>query len=472
MKFTWRQGILYATVIAMEGSWLNVVLELINEKAVGGLLSTAGILLLLPISFLFNSWLYWLRWHRFFRGLANIFAWVIALLLMVKLQLFSGSPWADSSWLLAVPKAIANLLYAFAPELIILLGSGVGWWLGWRLAHTRITFSAAIGEFQFGLVILLIAFATARGFEIQIANATTIALFYFLVALSGISIAHAEEGKSWLASLQSGHWLGLLLISLSIIALLGMVIGSLLTPEFIKLIVNALNIAWQAVLSLIMKVIMFFANLFPMEPGQIGPPEEVPPPQDELGGFKPHELMPEWLRRSLRLGWTIMVLGILIIALWRMFQPLFRWLFRRFSGQTDAEFESMQGAFKADILSFFKRIIYRLLRLKLPFRQKAASAEMSPIRQMYRDLLQWAAAQGYPRLAFQTPYEYLNSLEAVLPESGKPLHEITRHYVRARYGLTSPTDAELHELKRDWHEVKKRKMKPPGTSRDKETPHG
>jgi len=33
MKLTWRQGILYTTIIAMEGSWLYVVLELTNQKS-------------------------------------------------------------------------------------------------------------------------------------------------------------------------------------------------------------------------------------------------------------------------------------------------------------------------------------------------------------------------------------------------------------------------------------------------------
>lgn len=460
----WRRAILYGAVAGIEGGWLYVLLSLINEKAAGRQLSVLGLLLIYPIAFFLNQLLLWAGWHKFFRNVINLFAWAIVPLLMIKVQLFSNLVLSDTAWLLALPRAITNIFRTFAPELWLLIGSVVVWWLGRRLAQTYNTFTTLVAEFQFGLVALLTLFFVASALETNLPDSLPVTLTFFLVSLLGIAIAHAEEGESWLNRLRQGHWLGLLLISIGLILILGLFAGSVITPDFLHLIVNGLKLAWNFVWGLIFKVILFIASLFPEPEPLIEPPDMSLTPLDETGGFKVWELFPEWFTKGIRLAWSILMIGILVFALWRIASQMFAWLRKRLADKAEAEYEPMSGAFTADILSFLKRILFRLLGLKLLRRQKKAEPpEISSIRQIYRQLLGWATAQGYPRLAFQTPYEYLYTLEALLPASRDSLGFITQHYVSARYGLASPSEAELHQLKASWHQVKQNRLRPPET---------
>ena len=456
-----RQVVLYLTMAGIEACWLYALLAIINDRGAGGQLSVFGLLLLYPTAFFLNVLFLWLGWHALLRNIIHATVGAVALLLTVKLQLFSSLPMSDPAWLRALPQALSSIFYSFSPELWILVASGLVWWLGRRLAQTRVTFVAAVAEFQFGLFFLLILFFFAATFEVKIPNAVPLALVFFLFSLVGISIAHAEEGESWLSRLRQGHWLPLLFATIGVILVLGLLIGSLLTPDFIQIIANAIVWVWNFLWDLFLRLMLFIARFFP-EPKPSGMPDVFPPQQDETGGFHIEELFPEWLRNAIRLGWSILMIGILVFALWRMFSQIFSWMRRRFGGRAEAEYESMPGAFKADFLGFLKRLFYRILGLKLVRWQKKVEApKISSIRQIYRQLLSWAATQGYPRLAFQTPYEYLYRLEAALPESREPLEFITQSYVSARYGRYAPSEAELNQLKESWHQVKQNRLAPP-----------
>ena len=125
MKLNWRQGTFYATTIGMEGCWLYALLVLLNNQVTDGRLSIFGLLLLYPLAFGLNGLLLWLGWHRVYRDIINVLACGIAILLILKAQLFSGLALSDTTWLLALPRAIANIFYAFAPELLILVSGAV-----------------------------------------------------------------------------------------------------------------------------------------------------------------------------------------------------------------------------------------------------------------------------------------------------------------------------------------------------------
>ncbi|MFH1015961.1 MAG: DUF4129 domain-containing protein [Chloroflexota bacterium] len=441
---------------------MYALLAISNDRGAGGQLSVFGLLLLYPIAFFLNMLLLRLGWHALFRNIIHAIVWVAAVLLTIKFQLYGSLSFADMSWLRALPQALGSIFYSFSPELWILAASGLVWWLGRRLAQTRVTFTIAVAEFQFGLFFLLILFFAATAFEVKLSNAVPLALVFFLFSLVGISIAHAEEGESWLSRVRQGYWLPLLFATIGVILVLGLLIGSLLTPDFIQTIVNAIVWVWNFLWDLFIRLMLFIARFFP-EPEPSGVPDVFPSqPQDELAGFKPWELFPDWLRNAIRLGWSILMISILVFALWRMFSQIFSWMRRRFGGRAEAEYESMPGAFKADFLGFLKRLFYRILGLKLVRWQKKVEApEISSIRQIYRQLLSWAATQDYPRLAFQTPYEYLYTLEAALPESREPLEFITQSYVSARYGRYAPSEAELDQLKESWHQVKQNRINPP-----------
>ena len=295
--------------------------------------------------------------------------------------------------------------------------------------------------------------------EVQLANSVPITLAFFLSALLGISITHAQEGTSWLAGLHQGHWTGLLLVSISLILILGLLISSVITPDFLQLILAALKWVW----GLIMKAVAFIISLLPEpSPPEIVPGEVPAPVPAEEPDWSKFFFVPEAVRSGLRLGWTIMVLGLMLFFLWRVSSQIFSWLRRRLS-TAGAEVEPLRGAFRADFLSLLTRLFSRLLGLRrlLHRQRKPELPEITSIRQIYRQLLHWAATRGLPRAVFQTPNEYLYILEEALPDSGKALRSVTQHYVSARYGLSLPSADELHQLKQSWHQVKQNRPKRP-----------
>ncbi len=458
MKLNWRQGALYTTIIVMEGCVLYVLFTLLNKQVADERLSVFGLLLLYPVAFGFNKLLQRLKLPGIFNYTANGLAWAISMLLMIKAQLFSYLALSDPAWLLALPRAIADILYAFEPELLILLGSALLWWLGRRLARIQTNFTTTTTEFQFGLVIILITFFVATQLNAEMADAVPITLVFSFSALLGISIAHSQEGAGWLSGLYQGHWAGLLLVSISLILILGLLVGSIITPDLLQLILDALKWIW----SQIMKVVAFLMNLFP-EPGPAEPLPAMPapPPTEPSEGFDMSNIIPESVRSGLRLVWTILMVGFLLVFLWRVSSQIFRWLRHKLSTTAGAEIEPLRGAFRADILGLLKRILLKLLGFKLPLRRQRQPEppEITSVRHLYHRLLQWAAAQGRPKSVFQTPFEYLAVLEELLPASRNNLHFITRLYVSARYGLSSPSTEELHQLKQSWHQVKQTRIK-------------
>jgi len=462
MKLDWRQSILYVTTMGMEGCWLYALIVLLNMQVADGYLSTMGLLLLYPLSFGFNKLLQQLRWPRVCLRSINWLAWVVGMLLIVKIQLFSDLGWSDLTWLLAVPQAIVELIHTFRPELLILVSTAALWWLGRRLAYLRLNFTTSVSEFQFGLPILLIAFVVTSRLTVDLADSVPIIMAFFFFALSGISIAHAKEGTSWLSGLSRGHWSGLLLLSITLILLFGVLISSVVTPDLLQLVWDGLKWIWE----LIMKAIAFIASLFPEpEPAEL-PPLTPMPEIEPSEGFN-WWIMSESVRGGLRIGWYVLVFGFLIYALWKISSQIFSWLRRKLASMTGAELEPLPSSFRADFLILLKRILRRLLGLRLSFLFGWKSRSILPekiasVRQIYRQLLQWAASSGYPRLIFQTPQEYLNTLVDLLPQAQEDLDFITQQYVSMRYGLSLPTEDKLNQLRESWHKIRQNHLKRQG----------
>jgi len=458
MKLDWRRGILYVTIMGMESCWLYALIALLNKQVAGGHLSTLGLLLLYPLAFGFNKLIQQLRWPQVGLRSTSWLAWAVGMLLMMKTQMYSGAALSDPAWLMALPQAIAEVLYTFKPELIILVSSAVMWWLGRRLANLRINFATSVSEFQFGLAILLITFFVTSQLRVDLADSVPIALIFFVFALLGISIAHAQESTSWLSGLYQGHWSGLLLVSIGLILILGLLISSVVTPDLLKLVLAALKWVW----GLIIKVIAFIASLFPEpEPGEL--PPAMPMPKMELDeGFKMWT-MPESLRSGLGLGLGIMWLGLILIALWRVSSQIFGWLRHKLASMAEAEVEPLPGAFRADFLSLLKRILLKLLRVRLPFQLRGKSVSILPevasIKQIYRQLLRWAAAGGLPRRTYQTPYEYLYTLVDLLPQAQEDLNFITQQYVATRYGTSLPNEDALHQSRQSLQRIRQNRLK-------------
>ncbi len=460
MKSIGQKVVLTTTVVALEGCWLYTLVYMLNVLIAEGRLNVPGLLPLYLLAFGTN-WL-WRRlgWPRVIRGALNITGGVVFTLLAVKIQLFGHLPLADAMWLAALGEAFTNIFYGLSPEMVLLVGGGVLWWFGQRMASLPMAFATAVREFQFGLIVLLILLFIVYGMEIQLSHTILVVTIFFVASLLSLSIAHAQENKQS-TEFYHGNWLGILLMSISAIILLGLAIGSIITPDLLQLVVAGLTWLW----GLIVKGITFIASLFPQSditPGEVLP-GAGPMPVEEPDYTKLF-VLPEVVRKGLRFGWSVLMIGMLLVFLWRISEQIFTWLRTRLGSTGNAEYESLSGAFWTDIQLLFQRIFRWILKILrwptlLRKRKTVEPKEITSIRQLYQQLLRWAAKAGLPKPVFQTAYEYLDVLQEKMPAYRDTLQYVTGKYVSARYGHVTPSVEELDQLKQSWHNLKHQNLK-------------
>lgn len=460
MKSIGQKVVLTTTVVALEGCWLYTLVYMLNVLIAEGRLNVPGLLPLYLLAFGTN-WL-WRRlgWPRAIRGALNVTGGVVFTLLAVKIQLFGYLPLADAMWLAALGEAFTNIFYGLSPEMVLLVGGGVLWWFGQRMASLPMAFATAVREFQFGLIVLLILLFIVYGMEIQLSHTILVVTIFFAASLLSLSIAHAQENKQS-TEFYHGNWLGILLMSISAIILLGLAIGSVITPDLLQLVVAGLTWLW----GLIVKGITFIASLFPQSditPGEVLP-GAGPMPVEEPDYTKLF-VLPEVVRKGLRFGWSVLMIGMLLVFLWRISEQIFTWLRTRLGSTGNAEYESLSGAFWTDIQLLFQRIFRWILKILrwptlLRKRKTVEPKEITSIRQLYQQLLRWAAKAGLPKPVFQTAYEYLDVLQEKMPAYRDTLQYVTGKYVSARYGHVTPSVEELDQLKQSWHNLKHQNLK-------------
>ena len=460
MKSIGQKVVLTTTVVALEGCWLYTLVYMLNVLIAEGRLNVPGLLPLYLLAFGTN-WL-WRRlgWPRAIRGALNVTGGVVFTLLAVKIQLFGYLPLADAMWLASLGEAFTNIFYGLSPEMVLLVGGGALWWFGQRMASLPMAFATAVREFQFGLIFLLILLFIVYGMEIQLSHTILVVTIFFAASLLSLSIAHAQENKQS-TEFYHGNWLGILLMSISAIILLGLAIGSVITPDLLQLVVAGLTWLW----GLIVKGITFIASLFPQSditPGEVLP-GAGPMPVEEPDYTKLF-VLPEVVRKGLRFGWSVLMIGMLLVFLWRISEQIFTWLRTRLGSTGNAEYESLSGAFWTDIQLLFQRIFRWILKILrwptlLRKRKTVEPKEITSIRQLYQQLLRWAVKAGLPRPVFQTAYEYLDVLQEKMPAYRDTLQYVTRKYVSARYGHVTPSVEELDQLKQSWHNLKHQNLK-------------
>jgi hypothetical protein len=461
LNINWRYLIVYAASLVMEGCWIYAFLLMLNSSTVDNRLWVPALVLIFPVSWVFHKLLQNLHWHKVPVFIVSWLVWLIVLLLLVKFQLFPDSEWAGSDWLLAVPRAIVQVIYTFSPELLLLIASAVIWWLGKRMADRGVKFTGIVTAFQFGLIMLLLTFLIAYLLDISVAHSIVIVIVFFMCALLGISLAHAKENTGWFSSgINRGQWTGLLLVAIALVLILGLLVGLVVSADLLHIIVAALKWVW----AWIMKILLFLASLFPFsDQSGIVPPEAMQPQMDVPDMVELWK-MPENLRAILRIIWAVVFCGIIVIALWQISSQIFKWVRRRLANMSGDEIEPLRGAFKADIIGLFRFIAGKFRTMfRSVFKRRKADVlpENMSVRQIYRHFLRWARSHGYPRHIAQTPYDFFSVMKDVVPERREELSLITEYYVNARYGGSVPAGAGLSQLADDWKRIKKSRVKRP-----------
>jgi hypothetical protein len=459
MNRRWVEITLCGAVAGLEVSWFWAFLDLLNQKAAVGSLPLLSLLGFYPISFVFHRVLGRLSWKKTIP--LGFLAWAALVLLLGKGHFSAHTGWEDPQWLRDFGYALARTVHGLTRESLVALSSAVFWGFGCRLAYVRIHFATLVSEFQFGLAVLLTLFLLNAQWELSTAALIPLTLAFFFFALGGIAVSHAAERESWVWGRYRHRWFAFLLLTIGFILGIGWLISAVAKPSLIELILSLLSAAGQWIWAWIVKFFIFLGELIPPPK-----PAELPPvarlPRMKGPAEEPFILFSESVREVLRFIWGAGVISLLLAALWSICSQIFGWFRRKMGGMEDAEVEPLPGAFREDLLNFLKKLL-RIFGLAWPFGKGRSVEPMLPgvglVRKTYRQLSAWAAKKGHARNRGQTPYEYLPGLVAWLPERGGDLAFITEAYVRARYGLSAPTESGLEELRQSWQRVRQTRLK-------------
>ena len=459
MNRRWVTIPLYAAVAGLEVSWFWAFLDLLDQKAANGSFPLLFLLGFYPLGFVFHRMLRGLSWMKAI--LWGCLAWTVLILLLGKVHFFAHTGWENLQWLRAFGDSLARVFHSLTPEALAVMSSVVFWGFGCRLAYMRIHFATLVGEFQFGLSILLILFFLNAQWELSTVPLIPLTLAFFLFSLGGIAVSHASERETWLSGQYRHRWLAFLLLTIGCILGIGWLISAVVNPSLIDLILSLLAMAGQWIWGWIVKFLTFLGELIPLpKPGELPPAARLP--QMKGPAETPFILFSDSVREVIRFVWGAGVISLLLIALWRISSQIFDWFRRKMGGMGDAEVEPLPGAFREDLLNLLKRLL-RIFGLAWPFRSgsraESLPADAEMVRKTYRQLSAWAAKKGHARNPAQTPYEYLPGLVAWLPERGGDFTCITEQYVRIRYSRAIPGESGLEELRQSWQRIRQTRFK-------------
>ena len=121
--------------------------------------------------------------------------------------------------------------------------------------------------------------------------------------------------------------------------------------------------------------------------------------------------------------------------------------------------------FVTQVKAFLRALWLRLFPQSLQQTQEldaandgASEPTARSIREVYRAMLAWASAHGYPRKRDETPYEFRTRLGVRLPFTEPELSTVTEAYTAIRYGRAVPSEAEVAHVQQTWMQLQQKTL--------------
>jgi hypothetical protein len=449
MKVRLQRALLPATQLGMQACWLYAWLSLVEMNSLGRNAVALTVVPFLVFGGLARASIQRLPLRRPLWVVGFWLLWPLFAAVAGKLVLYSSMPWGEADWLYALPVAALRLIFETrTAELLLLFGSALAWYLGGRAVSQRPGHDALVGQFQFGLLLLLGAFLMMHGLGISPGHPVLLALVYFALSLSGIALTRSRREDAQEALPTNRQFTGSLVTVIAMVSLLGLLAGIAITPDLVGILIDAVRFVLHAIYS----AFMFLISLLP-EP-DIGPGAEPDAPAmgDDSGLIEFYRSLP-WpalLRRVLFILWTVMVFGMLLFALWRLCGMVLDWLKRR-SNMAGVEVESLDSGFLADLLALLLWMLNKGTsiqnRISQLLRRAVGAAEDVSWSGAYSGLVRWAEKRLRPREPGESAHEYQSALAVLLPAASTDLASVTEIYARARYGAHEPDSNTVDEMR-------------------------
>jgi len=444
-----QRALLPVAQLGMQACWLYAWLALIELNALGTNAVALTVVPFLALGGLVRASLKRLPLRRPLYTLCFWLLWPLLAAVAGKLVLYPALSWGQADWLFALPVATLRIIFETnTAELLLLLGSACAWYLGGRAVARRPGHDTLVGQFQFGLLLLLGAFLMMHGLGISPAHPVLLALIYFALSLSGIALTRSRQEGGTSSLPANRQFTGSLITVIALVSLLGLLAGVAITPDLIGMLVDAARFVLHAIYS----AFIFLISLLP-DP-DIGPGAEpdAPATGDDQGLIEFYRSLP-WpaiLRRVLFILWVVIVLGMMLFSLWRLCGMVLDWLKRR-SNMTGVEVESLDTGFLADLLALLLWLMNRGTslqhRLSRLLRRAEGAKDEGSWSALYSGLLRWAAKKLRPRKPGESAHEYQSALAVLLPAGSTDLASVTETWVRARYGAHEPDSDTVDEMR-------------------------
>ena len=398
-----------------------------------------------------------------------------------RLLLYNDGSLFDFSWTRQFLNSLGeggNLLWT--RDLSVFLVTAFAWWRGIRLAIRYPEINNVGLRLRLGGLIFLPLIIWFSGAFLN-ANIVPFILLFFLAALIVISLVRAEnieQERSGMAATLNARWFAVVAAAALLIITVAAMLTALIAGEPLFLLVTWLTPLWHALqfgatvsgailfeliypaAEVVAGLIQWLAGILGGVLGQLSatlqaanilgnldsPLIPTPTATVEVVG-------PTLIGRSTTALIMIALLVLVALALGRSYQKA---TFaardsQRSRGRIDEDQESSRGR--------------RFLERMGLFRQWRAAAS---IRRIYKQMCRAAADAGYPRVATETPYEYLRTLSRVWTEYTAETQLITEAFVRVRYGEVPETEEELELIRSAWRRLEATEP----VQRDQETASG
>ena len=448
----------------MEACWVYGWLLLLHHHACDRCLFIPGILAFGPAAFLIGRLLRNGRKGGALRQTLLWLLWLAAALLYTEWIVQGTSLLEGFGWLRSFPGRVFSIVLFPTPELLTLLGTALLWVLGQRLSGSFRDGSILLTEFQFGLSMILILLLLETLLDLHIQQFMPLTMIFFLFALTGLSMSLLQAGTDWSSSARRALWSGVVVGVICLVLAAGVLAVYLLNPDLMNRVVSVLEEILKWIGRWIARILSFLASFFPTpEPQRLN----LPPPPPGVG--QDPSIIAKFLRipESVRKVGSFLVAAIWIFlfvgAIWTLSNALFKWLLQRIAQSEDSEVVPVSGAFKEDLRWLLKVLAVKMKRLygsilRLFGRGASVKTPPSSARIIYRRLLRWAAARGFPRGLAQTPGEYLRTLVEKVPRAESAVSFITAHYVVERYSAETVAPVQVEEMEAKWKAVKRAKI--------------
>lgn len=443
-----RRVLLSAALLGMHSCWFYAWADMLERAASAPFHVAHGVVLLLVLAVAWRLLLERLRLHTVAQVVAYWALWPLAASLVAKGLLFAGDPWLQADWLLALPRAPLSLFFEpQVSDVILFIGSAAAWSFGQRAAFRSPDHGRLLADFQFGLVMLLVAFFVGYGFDVEVGRSLLLTVVFFAFGLSAIAAARSSGEDGGTEGLSRGQLSAAVLGSVGAVFAAALLVATIVRPEVIDATLDGIRYAG----SLVGRGIAWIASLIPAPDYAAGDAPVPPATGDDSALIEWYRSLPvpAILRRVVFIVWIVVMLGILVFSLWRVCEQVLDWLRRRRNPVQGAVLEPTGRGLWADLVAFVNRLVGIIRRLASSLLRRLGASGDTPAAtgiDVYLRLVRWTGKKVLPREPWQSPYEYLTSLLSLVPAAADDLRFVTTGYVDERYGRRPASERVVAEM--------------------------